>query len=62
MNLRRALLIAAAAGAAALGTISFSLSGYFGAGACARCGDGVCARSCETAASCPRDCGTIGRR
>ena len=72
MNLRKALLIAAAAGAVALGSISFSLSGFAGAGACggetevaascARCGDGVCARSCETAASCPRDCGTIGLR
>lgn len=25
--------------------------------ACARCGDGVCARSCENEFSCPRDCG-----
>lgn len=24
--------------------------------ACARCGDGVCARSCENERSCPRDC------
>lgn len=29
------------------------------AAACARCGDGVCAKSCETAASCPRDCGGV---
>ncbi|HEX8129091.1 MAG TPA: hypothetical protein VF527_08325 [Pyrinomonadaceae bacterium] len=28
--------------------------------ACARCGDGVCARSCESATSCPRDCGGGG--
>jgi len=27
------------------------------AAACARCGDGVCARSCENAQSCPADCG-----
>ena len=27
---------------------------------CARCGDGVCARSCETATSCPRDCAPNG--
>jgi hypothetical protein len=68
MNLRRALLIAAAAGAVALGSISLSLSGFVGGGkteaaaSCARCGDGVCARSCETAASCPRDCGGIPAR
>lgn len=24
---------------------------------CARCGDGVCAKSCENAQTCPRDCG-----
>lgn len=28
---------------------------------CSRCGDGYCAKQCgETAASCPKDCGTIG--
>jgi len=30
------------------------------AAACARCGDGVCARSCENATTCPRDCGGSG--
>ncbi len=36
------------------------LVGYSGrnGGACARCGDGVCAKSCENATSCPKDCGT----
>lgn len=29
------------------------------AAACARCGDGVCARSCENAQSCPQDCGGV---
>ena len=27
---------------------------------CARCGDGVCAKSCENAQTCPRDCGGGG--
>lgn len=27
------------------------------AASCARCGDGVCARSCENAKTCPADCG-----
>ena len=27
---------------------------------CARCGDGVCAKSCENAQTCPRDCGGSG--
>lgn len=26
---------------------------------CARCGDGVCAKSCENALSCPQDCGGV---
>ena len=54
MNLRRMLLIAAAAVAIAFGTVSLGLPGVSEvgcttAGACARCGDGVCARSCESA-------------
>jgi hypothetical protein len=28
-----------------------------GTEACQRCGDGVCARSCENERSCPQDCG-----
>ena len=56
MNRLRALLILLVIFAV---TILASYSGREGA-ACARCGDGVCARSCETAASCPRDCGTTG--
>ena len=31
-----------------------------GASFCARCGDGVCAKSCENAQTCPRDCGGGG--
>lgn len=71
MNLRRTLLIAAALCAVAAGSISYGLTQPADGGlnacaeqtraaaACARCGDGVCARSCETAASCPRDCGGV---
>jgi len=68
MNLRRTLLIAAAVCAIAFGSISFGLPWLAGGGeptaaACARCGDGVCARSCENERSCPRDCGsTAGAR
>lgn len=64
MKLRRMLLVAAAMCAVAFGTMSLSLpigdSGQscFSAGACGRCGDGQCVKSCgETAQSCPRDCG-----
>jgi len=33
------------------------------AGACARCGDGQCQRSCgETPQSCPKDCGGVPER
>lgn len=68
MNLRRALLIAAAVCAVGFGSISFGLPWPDGGGAptaaaCARCGDGVCARSCENKYSCPQDCGgTAGAR
>lgn len=54
MNRLRALLILVVIFAV---TILASYSGRNSA-ACARCGDGVCARSCESATSCPRDCGT----
>ncbi len=71
MKVRRMLLIAVAAGAVAIGSITFGLSGRAGAGAnacgtqtqtaaaCARCGDGVCARSCENERSCPADCKAV---
>ncbi len=71
MKLRRMLLIATAAGAVAIGSITFGLSGRAGAGtnacgtqtrtaaACARCGDGVCARSCENERTCPADCKAV---
>lgn len=55
MNKLRAFLILVAICVIA---ICLSFSGRDNAGAaCARCGDGVCARSCENATSCPRDCG-----
>jgi hypothetical protein len=62
MNLRRTLLIAAALLVIVLGALTFGLPGNKGAGAptaaaCARCGDGVCAKSCENKYSCPQDCG-----
>lgn len=69
MRLRRMLLITAAVCAVAFGSISFGLPGLsadggrsclqgFSAGACGRCGDGQCVKSCgENAQSCPIDCG-----
>lgn len=56
MNRLRALLILVVICVVA---VFVSYSGRDGA-ACARCGDGVCARSCESATSCPRDCGGGG--
>ena len=56
MNRLRALLILVVIFVV---TVLASYSGREGA-ACARCGDGVCARSCENATSCPRDCGGGG--
>jgi hypothetical protein len=64
MKLRRMLLAFAAALVIALGAVSFGLAGFGTpeptAGACARCGDGVCAKSCENKYSCPKDCGGVG--
>lgn len=62
MNVRRMLLVAAAAIAISLGAFSYGLPLLSGgceptAGACARCGDGVCAKSCENKNTCPQDCG-----
>ena len=63
MRLRRILLIVAAVLAIAFGAIS---SGMFAggaeptAGACQRCGDGYCAKSCENKNTCPQDCGGGG--
>ena len=65
MNLRRMLLISAAIIAITI------ISGFefrpgtgahkqFQASACQKCGDGVCARSCENERTCPRDCGGSG--
>ena len=65
MKLRRMLLIAVAAITIALGTFSYGLPLLTGgceptAGACQRCGDGYCAKSCENQYTCPRDCGGTG--
>ena len=63
MRLRRTLLILAAVLAIVFGAISFGMlagGGETTAGACARCGDGVCAKSCENKYSCPQDCGGGG--
>jgi hypothetical protein len=61
MNLRRTLLIVATFLAIVFGVISFGMlaGGETTAGACARCGDGVCAKSCENKYSCPQDCGGV---
>lgn len=71
IKVRKMLLIAAAAGAFAIGSITLGLRGQAGAGAnacgtetqtaaaCARCGDGVCARSCENERTCPADCKAV---
>ena len=65
MNLRRKLIILVALLAIAFGTAYSGVVGFGGAveptaGACAICGDGVCAKSCENKYSCPRDCGGSG--
>ena len=67
MSLRRTLLIVAALIAIAFGSVSLGLSGRSDVGvertaaACAICGDGVCAKSCENKYTCPQDCGgTVG--
>ena len=67
MSLRRRLMIVAALLAVAFGSASVRLSDRADVGlertaaACAICGDGVCARSCENQYTCPRDCGgTVG--
>ena len=66
MRLRRTLLIVVALLAVTFSAIAFGLPWRAGgcqeptAAACARCGDGVCAKSCESAKSCPRDCGGGG--
>ena len=63
MRLRRILMVVAAVLIFAIGAISFVMltgRGETAAGACQRCGDGYCARSCENATTCPRDCGGGG--
>jgi len=61
MRLRRTLLIVAAVLAIVFGVISLGMlagGGETTAGACQRCGDGYCAKSCENKYTCPQDCGT----
>ena len=63
MRLRRTLLIVVFFLTIVFGAISFGMfagRGETTAGACQRCGDGYCARSCENATTCPRDCGGGG--
>ena len=61
MKFVRATLIALALAAAAIGfAAAGGISVEQGAAACQRCGDGYCAKSCENAITCPRDCGGGG--
>ena len=65
MRLRRLLLIVVAAFAITMGAFSYGLPLLNGgceptAGACQRCGDGYCAKSCENKYTCPQDCGGGG--
>ena len=63
MRLRRTLLIVAAVLAIVFGAISSGIisgGGETTAGACQRCGDGYCAKSCENKYTCPKDCGGGG--
>lgn len=66
MKYLRATVIAVAFAAVSLG---FGAAGAINktggdqpqeAAACQRCGDGYCARSCENAQTCPKDCGGGG--
>jgi hypothetical protein len=65
MNLRRMLLISAAIIAINIASgfdfrPTTGVHKQFQASACQKCGDGYCARSCENAQTCPRDCGGTG--
>ena len=62
MRLRRILMIFVAVLVIAFGALSFGMlaGSERTVGACQRCGDGYCARSCENATTCPRDCGGGG--
>lgn len=55
---RLTLISIALAAAASIGLgVSYSSAPDSQAAAfCQRCGDGVCAKSCENAQSCPQDC------
>ncbi len=64
MKYLRLTLIAVALAAASIGlgvanTIDKGAPEASDASRCARCGDGVCAKSCENALSCPQDCGGV---
>lgn len=63
MKYLRATVIAVAFAAISIGFAAAGAvdkSSEQGASFCARCGDGVCAKSCENAITCPRDCGGGG--
>ena len=60
MKYLRATLIAVAFAAVSIGFGAVSAieqSGEQEPAACQKCGDGVCARSCENERTCPQDCG-----
>jgi hypothetical protein len=58
MKYFRLTLIAVALAAASIGLGVANTSGPESqeAARCQRCGDGVCAKSCENAQTCPQDC------
>lgn len=59
MKYLRATLIALAFAAVSIGFGAASVIEQGGEepAACQKCGDGVCARSCENERTCPQDCG-----
>lgn len=65
MKLRRMLLIVVAVLTLTFAALSFGAPWLTTgteptAGACQRCGDGYCAKSCENKYTCPQDCGGTG--
>ena len=59
MKYLRATLIALAVAVVSIGFGAASAIEQGGeeASACQKCGDGICARSCENERTCPQDCG-----
>ena len=63
MKYLRATAIAVALAAVSIGLGAVSAvdnSSERGTSFCQRCGDGYCAKSCENAQTCPRDCAPGG--